>query len=115
MNINVPKGIKTAAIATLAISTGCGTATEGGRETRGQGDAPVGAVDDRASLVINFPDAGSNFYIKCRDGIALVSEQGSESSTSSHAFIIENSPLCDGDNVVTKPFDRAESGFGLGG
>ena len=113
MNINVPKAIKLAAVtATLAV-TGCGTATEGGRETRGQDDSPVGAVDDRAALTINFPEAGSNFYIKCRDGIALVSEQGSEGSTSSHAFIMENSPLCDGDTVITKPYDRTESGFGI--
>ena len=113
MEINIPNAFKAVLLsAAVLVPSACGTATEGGRETRGQGDAPVGAVDDRASLVINFPDAGSNFYIKCRDGVALISEQGSESSSSSHAFYEPESPMCDGDTVIVKPFDRVESGFG---
>lgn len=66
-------------------------------DDRGLGDAPVQnrKGDDKAAVVVNFPDGFANVAIKCYGGTAVVS-----TTREAPVQLIPDSTLCNGDEVV---------------
>lgn len=79
----------------IAITlAGCGSYND----KRGLGDAPVmnRKGDDKAAVVINFPDTFANIAIKCYKGNGLY-----VTTRNAAPLVVKDDPLCDGNVVVS--------------
>lgn len=84
--------LATALVVILSL-TGCSEYND----QRGKGDAPVEnrEGDDKAAVVINFPDTFANVAIKCYAGTAIIS-----TTREAPVNVIPDSTFCRGDEVV---------------
>lgn len=79
-------------VALIIVLAGCGSY----QDARGKGDAPIAnrTGDDKAAVVINFPDGFANVALKCYRGNGIYS-----TTREATVVIVRDDPLCDGDEV----------------
>lgn len=80
-------------IVVLALATGCSEY----EDDRGKGDAPVQnrKGDDKAAVVINFPDGFANIAVKCHKGNGLY-----VTTREAAPIVVKDDPICDGNDVT---------------
>jgi len=68
-------------------------------DNRGKGDAPVESRkgDDKAAVVINFPDTFANVALKCYGGTGFVS-----TTREAPVQVVPEARWCDGDEVSSE-------------